>query len=222
MIFDLFTTTTITLLVSALINLGLHAFTVVELIKIKDTLQYQTLGFNSAQVSLDNAAYKLSQLVGNATKEVDALAESKRLQQQAEAAIAENAQLKQDVKETIAEAEKALDSFDSVQALNQILAEMAPIISEPQTSYDDLFFPDADTSEAVQERVDAMNDFIEHMAQLDKVENVGETTQADDRSHYAISFKAGADTFTVGETTPNGGYILHEYPMTSDANTETN
>ena len=156
---------------STFLNLGLNAFTLLQIIKINDTLRYQTLGFNTIRGEIVLAADAINVF---AQFSADAVASSTEFIAETEALlnlhpIAEDAET--------GKAEKPLDDqTGSAHALKQILEEMSPIIGDAQTPFDD-FFADAENVQAVQTRVDRMNDFVEKVVLSAKVQPIGDAVQ---------------------------------------------
>ena len=199
---------------STFLNLGLNAFTLLQIIKINDTLRYQTLGFNTIRGEIVLAADAINVF---AQFSADAVASSTEFIAETEALlnlhpIAEDVETGKAEKplddqtglsadsidasaKYIAEVEALLnlhpiaedaetgkaekpldDQAGSAHALKQILEEMSPIIGDAQTPFDD-FFADAESVQAVQTRVDRMNDFVEKVVLSAKVQPIGDAVQ---------------------------------------------
>ena len=204
----------IAIALSSLLNLGLNAFVLLQIVKIKDTLRHQALGLNTLHREAELAADAIAGFAQFSADSIDAsakyIAEVEALLNlhpiaedaetgKAEKPLDDQTGLSADTIDAsakyIAEVEALLDLHPiaedaetgkaekflddragSAHALKQILEEMSPIIGDTQTSFDD-FFADAENMQAVQTRVDRMNDFVEKVVLSTNVQPIGDAVQ---------------------------------------------
>ncbi len=161
----------ISIALSSLLNLGLNAFVLLQIVKINDTLRHQALGLNTIRSKTELSADAIAVFAQFSADSIDA---SAKYIAEVEALldlhpIAEDAET--------GKAEKFLDDqAGSAHALKQILEDMSPIIGDAQTPFDD-FFADAENVQAVQTRVDRMNDFVEKVVLSTNVQPIGDAVQ---------------------------------------------